>query len=94
MMSEMMEKFMGSMTAEERKGMMQSMIPKMMAGMMGGGGSGIMNMMSKMMGGKKTDDLESLSAHFKLSAASITYFLTRLANKGKIHLKAEKADNR
>ena len=43
---------------------------------------------------EKTDDLESLSAHFKLSAASITYFLTRLANKGKINLKAKKADNR
>jgi hypothetical protein len=39
---------------------------------------------------QKTDDLEILAKHFKLSNSSITYFLTRLANKGKINLKAEK----
>jgi hypothetical protein len=31
-----------------------------------------------------------IAAHFKLSADSVTYFLTRLANQGKINLKAGK----
>ena len=38
----------------------------------------------------KTDDVEKIGEHFKLSRTSVTYFLTRLANKGKIHLKAQR----
>jgi predicted transcriptional regulator len=40
----------------------------------------------------KTDDVEKIAEHFKLSRNSITFFLTRLANKGKINLKAQKAE--
>jgi len=40
----------------------------------------------------KTDDVDKIAEHFKLSRNSITYFLTRLANKGKINLKAQKAE--
>jgi 3-oxoacyl-[acyl-carrier-protein] synthase III len=36
------------------------------------------------------EDTEKIAAHFKLSADSVTYFLTRLANQGKINLKAGK----
>jgi len=35
-------------------------------------------------------ELGKIAAQFKLSPASVTYFLTRLANKGKIDLKAWK----
>ncbi len=40
----------------------------------------------------KIDDVEALSKHFRLSRKSITYFLTRLANKGKIDLEARKTE--
>lgn len=40
----------------------------------------------------KTDDVEKIAEHFKLSRNSVTFFLTRLANKGKINLKAQKAE--
>ena len=40
----------------------------------------------------KTDDTEKIAEHFKLSRNSVTFFLTRLAKKGKISLKAQKVD--
>jgi hypothetical protein len=40
----------------------------------------------------KPNDVEKIAEHFKLSRNSVTYFLTRLANKGKINLKAQKVE--
>jgi DNA-binding CsgD family transcriptional regulator len=40
----------------------------------------------------KTDETEKIAEHFKLSQNSVTYFLTRLATKGKINLKAQKME--
>ena len=40
----------------------------------------------------KTNETEKIAEHFKLSQNSVTYFLTRLANKGKINLKAQKTE--
>jgi hypothetical protein len=40
----------------------------------------------------KINEIEKIAEHFKLSRESVTYFLTRLANKGKINLKAQKVD--
>ncbi len=40
----------------------------------------------------KTDNTEKIAEHFKLSRNSVTFFLTRLAKKGKINLKAQKID--
>jgi hypothetical protein len=40
----------------------------------------------------KIIETEKIAEHFKLSKESITYFLTRLANKGKINLKAQKTE--
>jgi hypothetical protein len=40
----------------------------------------------------KTNETEKIAEHFKLSRESVTYFLTRLAKKGKINLKAQKVD--
>lgn len=37
-----------------------------------------------------SNDAVKIGEHFKLSTDSVTYFITRLANKGKINLKAEK----
>jgi hypothetical protein len=42
--------------------------------------------------GSQTDDVEKIAEHFKLSPKSVTFFLTRLANKGKVNLKARKSD--
>lgn len=39
---------------------------------------------------KKTADPAELAAHFKISQPSASFFLNRLVQKGKIHLKAEK----
>ena len=40
----------------------------------------------------KTNETEKIAEHFKLSRNSVTYFLTKLASKGKINLNAQKAD--
>jgi hypothetical protein len=40
----------------------------------------------------KTNETEKIAEHFKLSKNSVTYFLTRLSNKGKINLKAQKTE--
>ena len=40
----------------------------------------------------KTNETDKIAEHFKLSKESVTYFLTRLASKGKINLKAQKAE--
>jgi RNA binding exosome subunit len=40
----------------------------------------------------KTNETEKIAEHFKLSQNSVTYFLTRLATKGKINLKAQKME--
>jgi hypothetical protein len=40
----------------------------------------------------KINETEKIAEHFKLSQNSVTYFLTRLANKGKINLKAQKTE--
>lgn len=37
-----------------------------------------------------SNDAAKIGEHFKLSTDSVTFFITRLANKGKINLKAEK----
>jgi hypothetical protein len=37
----------------------------------------------------KINEIDKIAEHFKLSKESITYFLTRLANKGKINLNAQ-----
>jgi hypothetical protein len=37
----------------------------------------------------KINETEKIAEHFKLSRESVTYFLTRLAGKGKINLKAQ-----
>jgi hypothetical protein len=42
--------------------------------------------------GTKINETDKIAEHFKLSRESITYFLTRLANKGKINLKAQKVE--
>jgi len=39
---------------------------------------------------KQTADPAELAAHFKISQPSASFFLNRLVQKGKIHLKAEK----
>lgn len=61
MMDKMMEKMMGRMSGEKKEDMMSKMMenPKMMESMMGSGegGSGMMGMMSKMMGdGTETEN--------------------------------------
>jgi hypothetical protein len=38
------------------------------------------------------NNVEKIVEHFKLSRNSVTFFLTRLANKGKINLNAQKAE--
>jgi uncharacterized protein (DUF1778 family) len=38
------------------------------------------------------NNAEKIAEHFKLSRNSVTFFLTRLANKGKINLNAQKAE--
>jgi hypothetical protein len=40
----------------------------------------------------KINNVEKIAEHFKLSRNSVTFFLTRLANKGKINLNAQKAE--
>jgi hypothetical protein len=40
----------------------------------------------------KINNTEKISEHFKLSRNSVTFFLTRLANKGKINLNAQKPE--
>jgi hypothetical protein len=40
----------------------------------------------------KTNETEKIAEHFKLSQNSVAYFLTRLASKGKINLKAQKTE--
>lgn len=50
MMDKMMENFFSDMSDEDKQAMMGEMMPKMMEGMMKGGG--MMNMMGKMMGHK------------------------------------------
>jgi len=40
----------------------------------------------------KTNETEKIAEHFKLSQNSVIYFLTRLASKGKINLKAQKTE--
>jgi hypothetical protein len=44
--------------------------------------------------GKDSVDPDEIAQQFKLSRDSVTYFLTRLAQKGKINLKAEHAEGR
>lgn len=67
MMNKMMDSFFSNMSDEEKKEMMNNMMQNMMGdnkstpmggmmGMMMGGKSGMMDMMSKMMGGKKSED--------------------------------------
>jgi hypothetical protein len=40
----------------------------------------------------KTNNTEKIAEHFKLSRNSVTFFLTKLANKGKINLNAQKTE--
>jgi DNA-binding transcriptional MerR regulator len=40
----------------------------------------------------KINETDKIAEHFKLSRESVTYFLTRLAGKGKINLKAQKVE--
>ncbi len=40
----------------------------------------------------KTDTIERIAEHFKLSKESVTFFLTRLSKKGKINLHAQNAE--
>jgi hypothetical protein len=158
MMDTMMEKFFSSMSSEEKQDMMKSMMPKMMEMMKGSGG--MMGMMGAMMGGKSpmkdmmnccddsgegsdedlnpmemctqmmssmrqsseiatfatpeirnlfeewvrqieeeieqyiaknaTIEPEIISSHFKISKDSAIYFLSRLAQKGKITINVKK----
>ena len=40
----------------------------------------------------KINEIEKIAEHFKLSKESVAYFLSRLAGKGKINLKAAKVE--
>jgi hypothetical protein len=158
MMNSMMESFFSSMSAEEKQDMMKTMMPNMMEMMKGSGG--MMGMMSSMMGGRSpmkdmasccddsgeeshedfnpmemckqmmssmrqssdiatfatpeirnlfeewvrqieeeieqyitknaTSDPEIIASHFKISKESAIYFLSRLAQKGKISMNVQK----